>query len=107
MDRTRGGRLLALPYPHEINDIPMVALHHATAAAFGDAIVDNFEEMRRQSEAQPLVYGISLHAFIAGQPFRLRHLRRDEAVAKANDKVWFATTGAIAEHYIGLALPEA
>ena len=100
--------MLALPYPHEINDIPMVALHHATAAAFGDAIVDNFEEMLRQSEAQPLVYGISLHAFIAGQPFRLRHLRRAlEAVAKANDKVWFATTGAIAEHYIGLALPEA
>jgi allantoinase len=100
--RTRSGRLLALPYPHEINDIPMVALHHATAAAFGDAIIDNFE-----SQAQPLVYGISLHAFIAGQPFRLRHLRRAlEIVAAPRDEVWLATTGAIAEHYISLALAD-
>jgi allantoinase len=37
-----------IAYPHEINDVPMIALNHGTAAAFADAIIDNFEEMLRQ-----------------------------------------------------------
>ena len=39
-------------------------------------IIDNFEEMLTQSERQPLVMGIALHAYLMGQPYRLRHLRR-------------------------------
>jgi allantoinase len=86
----------------------MIALHHGTAPAFADAIIDNFEEMLEQCQAQPLVYGISLHAFIVGQPFRLRHLRRAlEWLAKHHDGVWLTTTGAIAAHYASVAPPEA
>ena len=33
--KTRRGRLLSLPYPHEVNDIPMIMLHHGDARAFG------------------------------------------------------------------------
>jgi peptidoglycan/xylan/chitin deacetylase (PgdA/CDA1 family) len=29
--RTRKGRILSLPYPQEVNDIPMIVLHHGTA----------------------------------------------------------------------------
>lgn len=98
--RTRRGRILSVPYPHEVNDIPMIALHHGTAAQFADLIVDNFEEMLAQSAAQPLVFGIALHAFLVGQPFRLRHLRRAlEHLAGRGDRVWFATTGQIAQHF--------
>ena len=40
-------------------------------------IVDQFDEMLRAvAPTQPLVMGIALHAYIAGQPFRLRALRR-------------------------------
>jgi hypothetical protein len=39
-------------------------------------VVDHFEEMLSQSRRQPLVCGLSLHTFVAGQPFRLRQLRR-------------------------------
>jgi peptidoglycan/xylan/chitin deacetylase (PgdA/CDA1 family) len=99
--RTRGGRLLAMPYPHEVNDIPMVILHHGTADAFADVIIANCEEMLRQSRRQPLVYGIALHTFIMGQPFRLKALRRAfEHISKAENRCWFATTGAIADHFI-------
>ena len=28
---TRGGPLLSVPYPQEVNDVPMIALHHGTA----------------------------------------------------------------------------
>ena len=63
-------------------------------------VVDNFDEMLQQSKEQPLVYGVSIHAFIVGQPFRLRHFRRAmEHVRAASKEVWFATTGQIARHY--------
>ena len=78
----------------------MIALHHGTAPAFADTIIDNFDEMLEQSVGQPLVYGIALHAFLVGQPFRLRHLRRAlEHVCRHRDRVWFATTGQIAQHF--------
>jgi allantoinase len=99
--RTRKGRLLALPYPHEVNDIPMIILHHGTAEAFADMIIASYEEMLRQSRRQPLVFGISLHAFIVGQPFRIQALRRAFVhITRAEDTVWLATTGAIADHFI-------
>ena len=101
--RTRGGPLLSVPYPHEVNDIPMIALHHGAADKFADMIIDNFEEMLEQSNEQSLVYGVSIHAFLVGQPFRLRHFRRAmEHIRRAGDRVWFATTGQIAEQYARL-----
>jgi peptidoglycan/xylan/chitin deacetylase (PgdA/CDA1 family) len=98
--RTRAGPILSIPYPHEVNDIPMIALHHGTAPAFADMMIDNFDEMLRQSAKQPLVYGIALHAFLLGQPYRLKHLRRAMAHIEAHSaEVWFATTGQIAAHF--------
>jgi hypothetical protein len=99
--RTRAGDLLAMPYPQEVNDIPMIVLHHATAEAFADVIVANYDEMLRQSRRQSLVYGIAIHSFLMGQPFRLQALRRAfEHIIKPNDATWLATTGAIADHFI-------
>jgi peptidoglycan/xylan/chitin deacetylase (PgdA/CDA1 family) len=98
--RTRRGHILSVPYPHEVNDIPMIAIHHGTAPAFADVIVDTFDEMLAQSAGPSLVYGIALHAFLVGQPYRLRHLRRAlEHVARHRDRIWLATTGQIAGHF--------
>jgi allantoinase len=74
--QTRNGRILSVPYPQEVNDIPAIVARKVSAADFADMIVDNFDEMLEQSTRQPLVYGIALHPYIVGQPFRLRHLRR-------------------------------
>jgi allantoinase len=102
--KTRSGRILSVPYPQEVNDIPMIVLHHGTASEFGDMIVDQLDEMLRQSKDQSLVYGVAIHAFIIGQPFRLPHLRRAlEHVRAAGERVWFATTGQIAAHYSALS----
>ena len=98
--KTRNGRILSVPYPQEVNDVPAVMVRRASAREFADMIVDNFDEMRRQSEQQPLVMGIALHAYIVGQPFRLQHLRRAlEHVMAAREAVWLTTAGAIADHY--------
>ena len=101
--RTTHGPLLAIPYPQELNDSSTVIGRFMTAKDFADMIIDNFEEMLRQSARQPLVMGIALHAHISGQPFRLHHLRRVLAFlnSRRND-CWLTWAGSIAAHAASL-----
>jgi peptidoglycan/xylan/chitin deacetylase (PgdA/CDA1 family) len=101
--RARSGPFLSVPYPQEINDIPAIAVRHSSAAEFAAMIIDQFDEMFEQSARQPLVCAIALHAYIVGQPFRLRHLRRAlEHIAHRRDAIWLTTAGAIAAHVASL-----
>ena len=97
--RTKGGPLLSVPYPHEVNDVPMVVLHHGTAPAFADMAIGNVDEMLRQSRLQSLACGITIHTFIVGQPFRIAEFRRVLAHLTKHRDVWLTTSGAIAAHY--------
>ena len=105
--QVRGGQTLwAVPYPQELNDIPMIVARQLDAKDFAQMIIDNADEMLAQSRTQALVMGIALHPYIVGQPYRLRHLRRAlEHLARERDRgsIWFTTPGAICTHVDGLA----
>lgn len=98
--RCRGGRrILAVPYPQEVNDIPAIVARKMGAEAFADMIVDQFDEMLELSETRPLVMGMALHAYLVGQPHRLRHLKRAlRHIAARREAIWLTTPGAIARH---------
>ena len=103
--RTRSGQpLWSVPYPQELNDIPMIVARQMDAKDFAQMIVDQLDEMldqTREAQSPALVMGIALHPYIVGQPYRLRHLRRAlEHVAAARDGggVWMTTPGAICRH---------
>lgn len=103
--RTRGGRILSVPYPMELNDAGSLAIRDHTGRDFADMIVDQFEEMLEDSKKRPLVFSLSLHAFIAGQPFRLRPLRKALKHCVTHPRaetVWFTTAGRIADHCFSL-----
>lgn len=108
--RTRGGQpLWAVPYPQEVNDIPMIVARQLDGKDFAQLIIDNFDEMLEQSHRQPLVMGIALHPYLVGQPYRLRHLRRALThIARQRDggHVWFTTPGAICAHVDALTIAE-
>ena len=103
--RTRGGDALwAVPYPQELNDIPMIVGRQMDGSAFAQMIVDQFDEMletthRAGNEQQALVMGIALHPYLVGQPYRLRHLRRalQYIAAHPAHDVWVTTPGAIVD----------
>lgn len=98
--RTAHGRLLAIPYPQEVNDIPAIAARKDGAAQFADMIIDDFEERLTQCEdGIPQVMGIALHPYIIGQPYRMRHLRRAlEHIAAQRERIWVTTAGGIFDH---------
>ncbi len=98
---TRQGRILSVPYPQELNDIPAIVARKVGASEFADMIVDQVDEMAEQASEQSLVMGIALHAYIVGQPFRLRQLRRalhHVVEHPQRERFWFTTAGAVAQH---------
>jgi len=109
--RTRSGQTLwAVPYPQELNDIPMIMGRQMDGKDFAQMIIDQLDEMLEQTRAAqspPAVMGIALHPYIVGQPYRLRHLRRalgHVAAARDAGRVWMTTPGAIFRHAVQLAL---
>lgn len=97
-----GGRILSVPYPQEVNDIPAIVARKDSGRQFAEMIVDAFDEMREQSRAAPLVMGIALHPYIVGRPHRLRPLRAALAhIAAHRDAIWLTTAGAIADFTAG------
>ncbi len=100
---TEHGSLMSVPYPHEVNDVPMIVLHDGTGRAFAEMAIDNLEEMLVQSTEQSLVFGITIHTFIVGQPFRLRRFRRVlDKLIEHRDRIWFTTPGLIHDAYAAL-----
>jgi allantoinase len=88
-----------------IMDWPAMLSRHQPATDFHQMIIDQFEEMLRLSEKQSLVFGISLHTFVAGQPFRLRQIRKAIDYIRGHPRyadVWVTTPGEIARYSAAL-----
>lgn len=101
-----GGKILSVPYPIELNDQPAIVGRRHTPAEYADMLVDQFDEMLRRSEETPLVFGMSLHTFVVGQPFRIVHLRRAlQHMLGHRERIWAALPREIARYY--RTLPEA
>ncbi|MBV9005736.1 MAG: polysaccharide deacetylase family protein [Solirubrobacterales bacterium] len=97
---TTGPPLLAVPYPHEVNDVPAIVFHDLPAPDFAEMAADNVAEMLEQSQRQSLVCGIVIHSFIVGQPFRIRRFRAVlRQIVDASDEIWFTTPGEIADYF--------
>jgi peptidoglycan/xylan/chitin deacetylase (PgdA/CDA1 family) len=97
--KTRGRPILSVPYSQELNDSSAIIGRRVAASQFADMIVDQFDEMLETSSEEPLVMSVILHAFIAGQPFRLRALRSAfRHIASRADVIWLTQPGAICAH---------
>ncbi len=100
--KTRNNKpLWSIPYPQELNDIPMIVARQMDAKDFAQMIIDQFDEMLLQSIQQPLVMGIALHPYLMGQPYRLKYLRaalQHIAAHRDGGKVWLTKPGQICDY---------
>ncbi|MEO9650478.1 MAG: polysaccharide deacetylase family protein [Roseobacter sp.] len=104
--QTRSGRILSVPYPQELNDIPQIVARKREGSEFADMIIDAFDVMLAESTRRPLVLGIALHGYLMGHPHRIGHLERalQHIQTVGGDKVWWTTAGGINDHYRSLDL---
>jgi peptidoglycan/xylan/chitin deacetylase (PgdA/CDA1 family) len=95
--KTRSGPILSIPYPLEVNDSPAQVFRQHSGREFAEMMIDQFDEMLERSKQYPLVFGVSVHPFIIGQPFRMRAFRTAmDHILKHRDQVWITTPGGIA-----------
>jgi peptidoglycan/xylan/chitin deacetylase (PgdA/CDA1 family) len=97
--RTRNGRILSIPYAHDLNDSFEAVSRRTPSSLYCDNLVDQFDEMLSESARRPLVMSVVLHSFILGQPYRLRQFRRViEHIVSHRAAIWLARPGEICAH---------
>ena len=69
MKTDNGGTIM---YPIELNDQPAIVGRRMSAEDYANMIIDQYFLMDL-NEPHPLVFPLSLHSFIVGQPFRQKH----------------------------------
>ncbi len=96
---TPGGKLIAVPYTVELNDIPAFANVGVSSEAFGDMIIDQFDVLYGEGATNARIMPICLHTFWVGQPNKFKHLARAFRYIADHDKVWLATADEVNDWY--------
>jgi allantoinase len=97
--------MISVPYSIELNDITLFVGKKLSGEAFYQMVVDQFDQLYKDSEKSGRVMSLALHPFIINQPFRHKYLEKAlEYIARRSD-VWLTTSDEIAEHYANLGLP--
>lgn len=91
------GRLLAIPYTIEANDISLCLSNRFSGAEFAQAIEDQFDQLWQDGETQGRIMAIGLHPFIVGQPLRLKYLKQCLLHIKNQPCTWLTTGEGIYE----------
>ena len=95
-----GGRAhLVIPYSLATNDAKLVGGPLVTGRAFGELLIDAFEELVAEGEIHPRMMSVGMHARILGQPARIRGLRRFLDHVGERDDVWICRRGDISAHW--------
>jgi allantoinase len=97
--KTGTGTLLTMPYTLELNDVPTILGKGASAEVFGQMIRDQFDVLYEEGRQRPRIMSISLHPFISGHPFRMKHLDSALAYIASHSDVWLTTGGEINDWY--------
>lgn len=88
---TDRGSLISMPYSIELNDVPAFLDLGQSAKTFGDMIIDQFDVLYEEGEINPRFMPVVVHSFLAGQPFRAKHLARAFEHIFKHDKIWCPT----------------
>ena len=96
---TAHGRVLAMPYTVELNDIPMMMVQHHAAAEFEARCMDYFERVYAESAKRAKVMAIAVHPYISGVPHRIKYFERVFQALKKQEGVVFWTGEQILEWY--------
>lgn len=89
--KVKGGTLLTMPYTLEINDVPTILGKGASAEVFAGMIRDQFDVLYEEALDLPRVLSISVHPFIIGHPFRMKHFEAALGYIASHRDIWLTT----------------
>lgn len=96
---------LVVPYSLVTNDAKLVAGPLVTGRAFGEFLIDSFDELVSEGGLHPRMMSVGMHARILGHPGRIRGLQDFLAHIRDRDDVWVCRRGDLAAHWRTVAPP--
>lgn len=85
--RVRSGRLWAVPYSLELNDIPLFLVQHQPAEEWVRRVRDQFETLWEEGGTSARVMAVAVHPYITGVPHRIRSFERVCQFLRSQDGV--------------------
>lgn len=98
--KVKHGRLIALPYSLEMNDVIAYNVNLVAPRQFAEIIKRQFDYLYREGAESGTVMCIPLHPYLIGWPHRIKAFEEALAYIAGHDKVWFATGREIAKYFI-------
>src|SRR6266478_6147338 len=106
----KGGEFVTIPYTFHLNDIVSFPFVGWNAAAYEQALKDEFDQLYEEAAHRRRMMVVSLHDRISGHAGRIRVLDRFLEYARSKAGVWFARKDEIArfvlEHRAGTPVIE-
>src|SRR6266404_4725619 len=96
----RGRDFVTVPYTFHLNDIVSFPFVGWNAAAYEQALRDEFDQLYEEGARQRRMMVVSLHDRISGHAGRVRALDRFLTYAKGKENVWFARKDEIARYVL-------
>ncbi|MEM6627380.1 MAG: polysaccharide deacetylase family protein [Pseudomonadota bacterium] len=98
--KTKSGKLVSMPYSLEVNDVITYGALRMTPDRYTDVLKRHFDQLLSEGEQSGTIMCIPLHAYLVGQPHRMRPFEEAlKHIASHSDDVWFATGSEIAAHF--------
>src|SRR5262245_11405299 len=91
--------MMSVPYSLEVNDITMCVGKSQSGEEFCQMIIDQFDQLYKDSEQSGRVMALCLHPFVSNQPHRQKYLERALEYISRHHGVWLTTSDEIAAHY--------
>jgi allantoinase len=97
--RTPTSSIVSMPYSLEVNDL--VAFHRRgfSGPQFAELLRDQFDVLHEESATAPKVMCVALHPYVAGVPYRAKHLQLALEYFRRHDDVCFTTGAELLERY--------
>jgi len=92
--------MISVPYSIEINDITMFVGKGTSGEVFFQTVVDQFDQLYKESGQSGRVMAVCLHPFIISAPFRQKYLEKALDYVTGHDDVWLTTSDEVAAHYL-------
>ncbi len=98
--RTAKGPLVTLPYTMELNDIPMMIVQHHQSDYLLQRAIDQFDRLYAEGERRAKIFPLAIHAYISGQPHRIKYLEAIYDYARRHEGVVFWNGEEILDWYL-------
>lgn len=102
----KSGRLIAVPYTVELNDIPIYLVQHHRSPEIYERSIDAFDTLYEEGAGSARFMGIAVHPYISGAAHRIKYIDKIFQYIKEHEGVLFMTGEEILDWYNDVATKE-